>query len=241
VAILPRDVAGHEKAIERALAALGLKSHTVTPEEFADPAAFNPRNFPIALHAVRAEYFLDECAGRSDLWQTYVDYVKGGGFLVACGNMWQFYYAGTLSADGQWRQQHDPDQLIPGGLELRISTSRFTDDRPMFLKCLPGQSLVQFKSPMPLEYLNHGRYRAANLADPFDAELLPLAEVVDADGKSFGGYAMALVRFTKRELRGAEMLWLWGDLLDDERAHPLLEQAVRYAYERRKAMFAASR
>jgi len=237
VAILPRDMGGHDKAVEQACAAAGVKAHKLTPEEFVDPAVFNPRNFPVAVHAVGGEYYLDRYAERGNLWQTYVDYVKGGGFLIACGNMYQFFYAGTLTRDGKYTQRHDGEYRILDGLGLRGGGPRLPGGRPMFLQCLPDQDILSFKSPMPLEYLNRGCYRSIDAAESFfDRDFVPLARVVDGDGTSYGGYAAAVMRFKSRHLKGAEMLWMWGNLLNDARAHPLLTQAVRYACERRKAI-----
>ena len=237
VAILPRDMAGHERAIQRACSGVGLKTQILTAEQFADPALFNPGNFPIAIHAVGGEYFLDQCAGRSNAWQVYTDYVKGGGFLVACGNMSQFFYAGTLSADGKWQQQYDPAQSVTAELGLQVVNSRIHAPPKMLLKCLPGQDIVKFESPLPLDYLHWGYYRAVAASDMLGTEFLPLAEVTDGEGQALGGHVMGIMRYNSRELRGAEMLWLWGDLLNDARAHPLLDQAVKYAHERRHAMF----
>ncbi|NOZ19722.1 MAG: hypothetical protein GXP25_01400, partial [Planctomycetes bacterium] len=238
VAILPRDMAGHDQAIERACAAVGLRIHKVKPEEFADPAIFNPRNFPIAIHAVTGEYYLNKCAGRDNLWQVYVDYVKGGGFLIACGTMYQFYYAGTLAPNGKYTQKQDGAFHVLSGLGLKGGGSRIRDNRPKFLKCLPDQNIMRFDKPIPLEYLHWGTYRSIDKGDTlFDVEFIPIGEVVDESGNPFGGYAIAAMRYTSRELKGAEMLWMWGDMLNDARAYPLLNQAVKYAYEQRKAMF----
>ena len=237
-AILPRDMAEHDQAVEEACAAVGLKTHKLTPQEFADPAVFNPRNFPIAIHAVTGEYYLNRCAGRGNLWQSYVDYVKGGGFLIACGTMYQFFYAGTLAPDGKWTQKHDPAYHILSGLGLRGAGSRIRDNRPKFLKCLPDQDIIRFDKPIPLDYLHWGKYRSIACGDTlFDVEFIPVAEVVDENGALFGGYSIAAMRYTSRQLKGAEMLWMWGDMLDDARAHPLLKQAVKYAHGRRAAMF----
>ena len=70
----------------------------------------------------------------------------------------------------------------------------------------------------------------------FNTEFVPLAEVTDEHNKPLGGYAMAVMRYKSRELKGAELLWLWGDLLNDARTHSLLNQAVQYARKRRQAM-----
>ncbi|MEW6355448.1 MAG: hypothetical protein AB1696_03920 [Planctomycetota bacterium] len=241
-AVLPRDMGDHDEAIERACGGVGLKIHKLTPEEFADPAVFNPRNFPIAIHAVGGEYYLNQCAGRDNLWQTYVDYVKGGGFLIACGTMYQFYYAGALAADGKWSQKQDAMFQVLSGLGLQGGGSRVQDNRPKFLKCLPEQEIIRFEKPIPLEYLSWEIYRSISAEElQFNVEFLPIAEVVDGEGNSFGGYAIAAMRYTSRELKGAEMLWIWGDMLNDARAQTLLDQAVKYAYARRKVMFGAAR
>jgi len=237
VAILPRDMAGHDQAIQLACSRIGLKTQVLTPEQFVDPAVFNPRNFPIAIHAVRNEYYLNRCAGRSDLWQVYADYVKGGGFLVACGNMSQFFYAGTLTADGKWQQAYDPAQRVTSELGLKVVTSRIANPRKMLLRGLPDQSIVDFSSPLLLDYLSWGSYRAVDTDDMFNTDLVPLAEVTDEEGRPLGGYAMAVMRYKSRELKGAELLWLWGDLLNDSRTHPLLNQAIQYAHKRRQRMF----
>ena len=238
-AILPRDAAGHEEAIARACAAIGQKTHALTPEEFVDPAVFNPRNFPIAIHAVRGEYFLNQCAGRSDVWQVYVNYVRSGGFLVACGNMFQFYYAGTLGRNGKWQQKYDPEQLIPDGLGFRGNHGFSADPGPLFLTCLPDQDIVRFDSPVPLEYLHWARYRVAQPKDELKVEFVPIARVTNERGEPHHGHVIALVRYKSKELANAGVLWFWGDLLDDSRTHPIFTQAIRYAYERRKAAFLA--
>ena len=236
VAILPRDMAGHDSAIQLACSRIGLKTQVLTPEQFTDPAVFNPRNFPISIHAVRGEYYLDRCAGRSDLWQVYADYVKGGGFLVACGNMSQFFYAGTLTADGKWQQHYDSAQRVTSELGLTVVTGRIPNPRKMFLRRLPDQSIVEFDSPLALDYLNWSSYRAVDTAGMFNTEFVPLAEVTDEHGKPLGGYAIAVMRYKSRELKGAELLWLWGDLLNDGRSHSLLNQAIQYAHECRQGM-----
>ena len=237
VAILPRDMAGHDQAIQVACSRIGLKTQVLTPEQFVDPAVFNSRNFPIAIHAVRNEYYLNRCAGRSDLWQVYADYVKGGGFLVACGNMSQFFYAGTLTSDGKWQQAYDPAQRVTSELGLKVVTSRIPNPRKMLLRSLPDQTIVDFSSPVPLEYLNWGSYRAVDTDDMFNTDFVPLAEVTDEQGRPLGGYAIAVMRYKSRELRGAELLWMWGDLLNDARTHPLLNQAIQYAHKCRHQMF----
>ena len=237
VAVLPRDMAGHDAIIRRACAEVGAPLKVLTPEELADPAVFNPRNFPVAVHAVEGENYLDVVGQRANLWQAYVDYVRGGGFLLACGNMWQFYYAGTVSASGEWKQVRDDARRVTTDLGLQVDGPRFRDARAMHLRCLPGQDIVSFDAPIRVDdFLNWGGYRAMDLGLTFDADLVPIAEVVDDAGVSFGKYAIAGVRF-KRLLRGAEMIWFWGNLLDDERTHPLFLQAFRYAYARRKAAF----
>jgi len=237
VAILPRDMAGHDQAIQLACSRIGLKTQVLTPEQFVDPAIFNPRNFPISIHAVRNEYYLNRWAGRSDLWRVYVDYVKGGGFLVACGNMSQFFYAGTLTADGQWQQQYDPAQRVTSELGLKVVNSRIPNPRRMFLRGLADQSIIDLSSPVPLEYLTWGSYRAVDTDDMFNTDFVPLAEVTDEQGRPLGGYAMAVMRYKSRELNGAELLWLWGELLNDSRTHSLLNQAIQYAHERRHRTF----
>ena len=240
VAILPRDTAGHEKAIARACSAVELKTHTLTPEEFVDPAVFNAHNFPIAIHAVRGEYYLDRCAGRSDVGQVYVNYVKSGGLLVACGNMFQFYYAGTIGRDGKWRQKQDRELMIPDGLGFRGGHGFRSDPGPFFLKCLPDQDVVRFDSPIPLEYIHWGRYRVAQPKDELGVEFVPIAQVVDKRGKPFHGYVIALVRYKSKELADAGVIWFWGDLLDNARTYPIFDQVMKYAYGRRRAVLAAS-
>ena len=119
-------------------------------------------------------------------------------------------------------------------LGLKVVTSRIPNPRKMFLRCLPDQSIVDFSSPIPLEYLSWPSYRAVDADDMFNTEFVPLAEVTDEQGKPLGGYAMAVMRYKSRELNGAELLWLWGDLLNDGRTHSLLNQAIQYAHERRQ-------
>ncbi len=242
-AILPLDMAGHDKAIAEALGAVGLKPILLSPEDFADPAVFNPVNFPIAVHAVGQEYYFSEAAGRTNLAQTYLDYVRGGGFLVACGNMFQFYYARapgarapgarTPAPKGGWQQRPDPDRLIPSALGLEVCNSRFTDRRPIFLRCLPGQEIIAFKSPMRLQFSDMGRYRAVVASEMPARDFVPIADVCDERGVSLGGHVIALIRFKALESRGNEVLWFWGDLLDDTSTYPLLQQTVKYAYGRR--------
>lgn len=237
VAILPRDMGNHDQAILQACAALGLKTHRLTPEELVDPAVFHPRHFPIAIHAAGDESFLDRCAGRSEVWRCYVNYVRSGGLLVACGNMWQFYYAGTLGPKGEWRKVVDPQRTVLSELGLRGGFGFARDPGPMALRCLPGQDVVRFDPPIPLSYLHWGRYRAVAAGEMPGTEFTPLAQVTDRRGNPFGGYAIARMRYTAPEFNGGEVLWLWGDLLDNPRAHSLLGQVLRYARSRREAMF----
>jgi len=241
VAVLPLDAAGHDEAIRSACSAAGLPLHMLTPEEFADPLIFNPRNFPIAIHAVAGEYYLNECAGRSNLWRTYVDYLKCGGFLVACGSMFQFYYTVSLGPDGKRTQRQDREFLVLNALELQGGGGALPGIRKMFLQCLPEQEIIRFKSPMLLDYLVPGRYRSINVQPYADAEFVPIARVTSGAGRPFANYAIALFRFKgkdfSRAFGGAEMLWLWGEMLDDKRAHPLLRRALEYARSRRAGIF----
>ena len=150
--------------------------------------------------------------------------------------MSQFFYAGTLTADGKWQQHYDSAQRVTSELGLTVVTSRIPNPRKMFLRRLPNQSIVDFSSPLALDYLSWGQYRAVDTAGMFNTEFVPLAEVTDEHGKPLGGYAIAAMRYKSRELKGAELLWLWGDLLNDGRSRSLLNQAIQYAYERRRGM-----
>ncbi len=235
--ILPQDCAGHDQAIERACAAIGLKPYRLTPAEFADPAVFNPVNFPLAIHAPQKEYFIDRYGARGQLWRRYVDYVRGGGFLLAAGNMWQFYYSAAVDGEGRREQTRDTKERVRQALGITVSGGRFRDGRPMFLETTAGQDIVTAGAPIPLDYLSWGVYRAIDGDGLFETEVVPLARVVDPDGNPFGDSVIALLRLTGRAAPGAEMLWFWGNLLDDERAYPLFEQALRYAYGRRKERF----
>ena len=238
IAVLPRDAAGHDDAIDNACAAVGLAPQRLTPTEFADPAVFNSSNFPIAVHAVDGEYYIEQQDQRANLWQTYADYVHGGGFLIACGTMWQFYYAGTLSGADQWRQKRDADQRVLRALGLRVDGPRMRDSRRMVLRCVAGQGIVSLQSPLPLENLSWGAYRALYPEPILGARITPVAEVVDEQGNTFGGYVMATARCRNGEYGEGEMLWLWGNLLDDARTHRLLTAALQYAYEHRRSGFA---
>ena len=237
-AIIPREMAGHDKAILDACASVGMKTRRLTVEEFVDPAVFNARNFPIAIHAVEDESFLAKCAGRSDVWQVYVDYVKSGGLLVACGNMWQFFYAGTLDRNGKWTKVHDPEYLILSALGLRSGFGFGSHPGAWSLKCLPDQDIVQFDSELPLEYIHWGRYRTVAVNDASKVKLTPIAQVVNTRGQRFGGYAIAYATYPDAGCAG-EVLWFWGELLNNARAYPLFSQAIKYVYGRRKSAFAA--
>ncbi|MBT3377073.1 MAG: hypothetical protein HN742_33555 [Lentisphaerae bacterium] len=237
IAVLPRDVAEHAQAIEKACVQTGLPKRVLTPAEFADPAIFNPANFPIAIHAVDGEYFIDAIGTRTGLWRNYVDYVRGGGFLVACGTMWQFYYHSRLGKDGEWRQKPDPVRPIENELRLAIGSSRFQDNRPKYLHCLPGQDVITFPGPMDVNHLSWGEYRGVDVDPILGPTIVPLAELRDAQGNSFGRYAAALIRYKRHELRSVELVWLWGNLLETPDGQPLLIQALQYAAKRQKAMF----
>lgn len=239
-AILPREMAGHDKAILEACTSVGMKTHRLSVEEFVDPAVFNPRNFPVAIHAVDDESFLAECAGRSDVWHVYVDYVKSGGLLVACGNMWQFFYAGTLDRSGKWTKKHDPEYLILSALGLRSGFGFGSHPGAWSLKCLPDQDIVRFESAIPVDYIHWGRYRTIAVNDASKVKLTPIAQVANSGGKPFGGYAIAHATYPGAQCAG-EVLWFWGELLNDARAYPLLDQAIKYVYGRRKSEFAETR
>jgi hypothetical protein len=239
-AILPRDMGGHEKAIARACASTGLKTRALTLEEFADPAEFNPRRYPIAIHAVGGEDFIDKIPGRSELWRVYVDYVKSGGLLVACGNMWQFYYAGTIDRKGQWRQQHDREQLILNGLGLTGGFGFGRNPGSMKLRSLPGQDVIKFSSPIPLHTIHFSQYRAISAGEMQEGKFIPIARVVGGGGQPFGGYVIANLRLSENKHSGGEVIWFWGNLLDNERSHSLLNQAIKYAFERRKRLLSPS-
>ncbi len=234
VAILPHDTAGRDQLIANACSRAGAACHTLSPAEFADPAVFNPRNFPVAIHAVDDEYYVDAVPGRANLWRTYVDHVKGGGFLVACGTMWQFYYAAKLAADGEWKQQADPHRKVESALRLSVTPSLFQDGRDLILECLPGQDIVTFPTPIKVTWTTWGYYRGVDRHAVLGPDVVPIARVVDAGGNTFGGYALALMRYTRGEWRGNELLWLWGNLLEAPSTHGLLDQAVYYAVQRRK-------
>jgi len=240
VALLPRDVNDHDKVIIGACTKAGMKTYDLKPDEFIDPAVFNPRNFPIAIHAAQSEVFLDRFGGRSDLGQVYVNYVKSGGLLIACGDMWQFYYPGGIGKDGKLQRVARPRPFIPTELGLSIGYGLRQDPGPKFLRCVPGQDVIRFDSPIALDYIHWGHYRAAKGADSLGADFVPIAQMVDKSGKPFQGYVIALQRYKSRGSAGAEVLWFWGELLDKPCGYPLFEQMVKYAHGRRKDMFQAT-
>lgn len=198
----------------------GLSVSELSWAEVTDPKIFNPRNFPLVLHAGGESYSANGQA-TNDVVPALQHYLAQGGFLISVPHQpFPFYYdnaTGTPNAVANqlglpvrqgWEQP-------PAGAKLTFHFNR---------QALPG---LVASAPFPVR--GDLRWRpASRVAIGRDDFYLPLASLVDASGRALGD-GMAYVELRDPPLKGGRTLYVWMRMADIVGNDDLMLEIFKFA------------
>jgi hypothetical protein len=227
---------GSEAAFWLADTGVGLRE--LTWSDLLDPAVFNARDLPLVLHA-GGEGFVQSLNQARDVEQSLLRYLGEGGLLMAIPfQPFPFYYnekgeavvaAGRLgfpiAGSGVAERDDLPEgaqvagwEQPPAGVELTFHVDT---------QALPG---VPETAPFPTD--GDLRWRPATPALVAKGDVyLPLAQLKDADGKSYGG-GIVYIEHRASAPQNGKVLYVWMRLPDVLGRDELLFALFRFAAER---------
>jgi len=202
------------------VAEAGLGVRELTWAEVADPAIFNPRNFPMVLQTGGEDYSSrGKAAG--DVVPALQQYLAKGGFLISLPNgPFPFYYD---TASGK-------ASPVAGlvGLPVRQGWERPTEGAQLTFQ-FDTNALLDFPAKAPFPSGGDLRWRPAGreTGNPGDV-YMPLARLTDANGKSCGE-GMAYIEHRTAPLQGGRTLYVWMRMSDVAGEDRLLGDVLRFA------------
>jgi hypothetical protein len=227
VGILPLADEGRADLVRTICRSLNQDCADVPPDAFVDRTRFTAERFPIAVHAPKAEAFVNTWRLPGDGAEAYVRYVEDGGFLIACGNATQFWYPSTWTK-GEWQLRHPLEPVMLQALALPIEQGFERPPGKIFLEPADGQaSLIHARTDV--SFLSDQRWRALMPTRSGSIELTPLAYLTDEGGHRYEGCAAALIRHHNGKKRPGTILYIWGNLIDGDLGEPLLRAALQLA------------
>jgi len=220
---------------------LGLEAYTLTPQDFVDEDLFTAARFPVAIYTGGENYYRT-VKQPGDGERALLRYLGEGGMLLVAGICHPFTYPIDVQADGTEKQltdwilfnkQFELSLMGPGeqtrdaiGFEAPPAgvtlTMRLNPDQPV---------LWDFPKTKPFPEQGDLRYRplSAEGVAPED-QVVPILTTEGSDGRDYGA-AAALVNHGCTAFKGAQVLWVWGTLLqtDANRGDLVAAQMLTYA------------
>ncbi|MGD1085608.1 MAG: glycoside hydrolase family 99-like domain-containing protein, partial [Verrucomicrobiota bacterium] len=203
----------------------GLRVRELSWADVADPAIFNPRNFPFVLQTGGESY---SSAGKvaGDVVPALQQYLAQGGFLISLpSGPFPFYYD-TVS-----------DKAAPVadrvGLPVRQGWELPPDGAPLGFQ-FDTNALLGFPAKAPFPSNGDLRWRPAvqDAANPGDV-YVALARLTDANGRSYGD-GMAYVEHRAPPLQGGRTLYVWMRMSDVVGQDRLLWDVLQFAAAKMK-------
>jgi glycoprotein endo-alpha-1,2-mannosidase len=196
----------------------GLTLKELSWADVADPAIFNPRNFPIVLHA-GGEHYTGTGRVAGDVLPALQHYLTQGGFLISMPREpFPFYYDDTSG-----RPQVIANQIglpVQQGWEQPPAGARL-------IFSFDTNSLPAVPATAPFPAGGDLRWRPANRAAAGREDLyLPLASLADAQGRLLGE-GIAYVEHRTPPLQGGRTLYVWmrmGDVAGEDKLMPAVFQ-----------------
>lgn len=200
VAVLPPNAMGPANDfLQRA--GLLKRAVALTPEQMVDPAFFNPKRFPVAIHASNAAY-VHTVKQPGDGADAIVRYVKEGGTLLLCvpGAGFPLYIA---TGPGFSRGEPLTDRV---GMPIDMPLEESHPEKLVF-RAAAGQTVLR---DVPVEFpWPPGDTRLRTVGKdrlPEGAKYTPIYTVYGASGKSYGDSA-GLVELPNG---GGKILFVYG-------------------------------
>jgi len=223
------------------LADAGIRIKELTWHDVLDPAVFNAKQLPVVLNA-SAEHYTQTVKEDGDVDRAIVRYLGEGGTLVAMTTQpFPFYYnqdgepvvsAGKFGfpicgSGALGRKDIPPDAASrgweepPAGVRLRFA--------------IDTRQLQGLPETVPFPAAGDLRWRPASTAGLQEGDIyVPLARLVDANGKQYGA-GIAYVHHRTTAPRNGRNLYVWKSMTEVLDADALFFQLFRLAVQPPKA------
>jgi hypothetical protein len=198
----------------------GLRVRELSWADVADPAVFNPRNFPLVVQT-GGEHYSSTGKVAGGVVPALQRYLAQGGFLISLPNgPFPFYYDTV------------PDKAAPVadrvGLPVKQGWELPPDGAQLTFQ-FDTNALLDF--PAKARFPSNGdlRWRPAvrDATNPGDT-YVPLAWLTDASGRSYGD-GMAYIEHRTSPLQGGRSLYVWMRMSDVVGQDRLLEDVLKFA------------
>ncbi len=219
---------------------LGLETQNLTPQDLVDEDLFTPVRFPVAIYTGGENYYRTVKAP-GDGEKALLRYLHEGGMLLVAGICHPFTYPIDVQADGTEKQLGDwilfnkQFELFLMGPGEQTGDAIGFESPPgakLTMELNPQQAVLwDFPKSRPFPEMGDLRYRplSAEGIAPED-QFVPIVTTEGADGRSYGA-AAALIKHGCAAFKGAQVLWVWGTLLqaDTNKGDALSAQILTYA------------
>jgi hypothetical protein len=201
----------------------GLRVKELSWAEVADPAVFNPRNFPLLLQT-GGEHYSSTGKVAGDVVPALQRYLAQGGFLISLPNKPFPFYYDTVSGGA-----------VPVasrlGLPVMAGWERPPDGAQLTFH-FDTNSLADFPAKAGFPSVGDLRWRPASRAAVRPGDLyVPLAPLTDANGRGYGD-GMAYVEYRTPPLQGGRSLYVWMRMSGVVGQDRLLEDVLKFAAAR---------
>ena len=200
------------------LIGIGAKLTVLDWEQVVDQQRFNPQNFPIVLYG-GGEGYRTTVREQNDVLKSLQRYVRDGGSLVVMPSMpMPFHYDETRSP--RTAVHHAPQLWLP----LIVAWERPPEG--LKLKFVVRNRNLLPHVPEQFVYPESGDLRWRPLVPekaPLEAQVLPLIELVDESGRSYG-LGAAIV-----QVGAGKVLYVWFRLLDIDVGETILHDLWDFA------------
>jgi hypothetical protein len=198
----------------------GLRVRELSWADVADPAVFNPRNFPLVVQT-GGEHYSSTGKVAGDVVPALQHYLAQGGFLISLPNgPFPFYY--DMVSDKAAPVADRVGLPVKQGWELPPDGAQLTFQ-------FDTHALLDF--PAKARFPSNGdlRWRPAvrDATNPGDT-YVPLAWLTDANGRGYGE-GMAYVEHRTPPLQGGRSLYVWMRMSDVVGQDRLLEDVLKFA------------
>jgi hypothetical protein len=234
----PQSITDIAARVETVAGRFGLQVQSLTPDELV--AGLHPARYPVAVY-IGGESYVYKVKRPGDAVEALRRYIKDGGFLIVCGNVWPFYIPLDCVGGAYQPSAQPPDPPISSGaLGLNIAgpgTREFEKPvEPVTFYAEPGQRIIRELPPSwPFPGDGEQRYRPVS-GEGLAAGLTftPILRLKGASGTDYGPGA-ALVEHAS----GGCVLYFWGPIVQGKLGEGILRDALLLAASRRPAASSA--
>lgn len=193
---------------------------TPTPQQIIDPQYLNPQKI-WCLFYLDGENYYQNIGGRENCDKAILNYLKNGGLIVFLPSQpLPFYY-------------NEEGKVVNSTPKFGLTIGRRWENPPASVKLsfrLNPQQKIVTSLPHEFPWLKDvdQRWRGAVKPSEEGVNYIPILTLQDDKGNYYGE-GIAYIEYTKGELKGARLLYVWCSLLQkDEFLLPILKDVIAY-------------